>query len=181
MWTSSIRKSKRLFPKTNKDSPPDIVSLVEGYGVKLRQTGSLYRGLCPFHPDKRPSLVVYPANQSWFCFGCHKGGDAIQFVMEIEGCSFPEAKAKLGLNSEAATKGHISPRRRTNTLRTELRELEDTLERILVRSLKRLDKQLRKGEISLCDFYTKRIVAEDRLAEFDRLRTANHFYLRNWR
>ena len=47
--------------------------------------------MCPFHADRKASLKVYKDNNSWFCFGCMKGGSVIDFVMEQEGCKFQQA------------------------------------------------------------------------------------------
>lgn len=158
----------------------DIVELIRAYRVDLKKVGDHYRGLCPLHPDTKPSLTVYPETDSWFCYGCHRGGDNIQFVREIEGCNFPEAKTRLGLEGKA-TPGHYPlPRGRVSTLRTELKELERRLERFLTRRLNLLDKQVQEGKIPLCRCYTQRAIAEDRLNEFDELRTANHYYLKHW-
>ena len=159
----------------------DIVSLVETYGINIKRVGNLYRGLCPFHPDRYPSFVVYPETESFFCFGCRKGGDKIEFVKLMENCGFKEAKTKLGLKGETATRHRAPVRRRLSTLRTELKGMEDALEKLLVRGLKRLDEQLHKGEIGLCQYYTKWAIAEDRLNRFDALRIQNRYYLRNWR
>ena len=48
-------------------------------------------GICPFHPDKHPSMVVSPSRQTYKCFVCGKGGDVLQFVQDHEGMSFNEA------------------------------------------------------------------------------------------
>ncbi|MDI6857222.1 MAG: CHC2 zinc finger domain-containing protein [Dehalococcoidia bacterium] len=64
-------------------------------GVDLRSAGRRLVGNCPFHRDGRPSLVVYPANQSYFCFGCGAGGDVIDFVARLHGVGFKEAAAML--------------------------------------------------------------------------------------
>lgn len=53
------------------------------------------KGLCPFHVEKTPSFHVNRARQTYYCFGCHKGGDAISFLREIEGLSFLDALRKL--------------------------------------------------------------------------------------
>ncbi len=68
----------------------DIVALVRGY-VSLQPTGSAFKGLCPFHREKTPSFHVNPDRQIYKCFGCGEGGDAISFLMKIEGIGFPEA------------------------------------------------------------------------------------------
>jgi len=72
----------------------DIVDLVGGY-VRLKSAGSSYKGLCPFHGEKTPSFNVNPARQTYKCFGCGEGGDAISFLMAIEGIGFPEAVETL--------------------------------------------------------------------------------------
>lgn len=68
----------------------DIVEVVGSY-VQLKRKGRLYSGLCPFHNEKTPSFCIYPENNSFFCFGCNKGGDVISFVMGVENLDFAEA------------------------------------------------------------------------------------------
>jgi len=68
----------------------DIVEVVGQY-VRLRKAGTRYVGLCPFHTEKTPSFGVHSVHQFYKCFGCGAGGDAIKFVMEIEGLTFYEA------------------------------------------------------------------------------------------
>ena len=68
----------------------DIVDLVSSY-VALTKKGGNYFGLCPFHNEKTGSFSVAPDKQIFYCFGCHKGGGALQFVMEIENLAFPDA------------------------------------------------------------------------------------------
>ena len=63
--------------------------------VKLRKSGRNFIGRCPFHNDHTPSFVVFPATQSFHCFGCKTGGDCISFLMRREGLSFPEAMDAL--------------------------------------------------------------------------------------
>lgn len=68
----------------------DIVDLVGEY-LTLKKAGGHWKGLCPFHQEKTPSFTVNPALQIYKCFGCGKGGNAVGFVMEAEGLSFPES------------------------------------------------------------------------------------------
>jgi len=82
----------------------DIVDLVGRY-VQLRRSGQNYKGLCPFHEERTPSFNVNAPRKGYRCFGCGASGDAIRFVMEIEGKSFPEAVVKL-----ADTYGVVLPR-----------------------------------------------------------------------
>ena len=69
----------------------DIVKIVGEY-VRLRRIGATgrYLGLCPFHQEKTPSFNVNQTRQFYKCFGCGAGGDALKFVMEVDGLSFPE-------------------------------------------------------------------------------------------
>jgi DNA primase len=68
----------------------DIVRVVGEY-VRLKKTGKDFSGLCPFHQERTPSFTVSPIKQIFYCFGCGKGGDIFNFVMEIERCEFAEA------------------------------------------------------------------------------------------
>lgn len=68
----------------------DIQTIVSDY-VTLKKVGQNLRARCPFHQEKTASFNVNPQRQIYKCFGCGKGGDVFNFVMEIEGCSFPAA------------------------------------------------------------------------------------------
>ena len=73
----------------------DIESVVGRYVLLKRQGGNLW-GLCPFHSEKTASFSVNPAKQIYKCFGCGKGGNSINFIMEIEHLNYPEAIRHLG-------------------------------------------------------------------------------------
>ena len=75
-------------------SRTDIVDLVGSY-VRLNKKGNNYWGLCPFHSEKTASFSVSPDKQIYYCFGCHKGGGAINFLMEAENLSFVDAVRNL--------------------------------------------------------------------------------------
>ena len=68
---------------------------VVGQYVNLKRSGSNMFGLCPFHGEKTASFSVSPDKGIYYCFGCHKGGGAINFMMEIEGLSYPDAVRAL--------------------------------------------------------------------------------------
>lgn len=72
----------------------DIVDVVGDY-VKLKKSGSGFVGLCPFHDEKTPSFHVTPRLGIYKCFGCGESGDVFNFVMEMEGVSFPESLRTL--------------------------------------------------------------------------------------
>jgi DNA primase len=69
-----------------------IERLAEARGVKLKRHGADLIGLCPFHEDRSPSLVISPQKNLWNCLGaCGKGGSVIDWVMRAEGISFRHA------------------------------------------------------------------------------------------
>jgi len=85
----------------------DIVDVVSEY-VKLEKKGKDFFGLCPFHKEKTPSFSVAPAKQIFYCFGCGKGGNVIQFIMNAERLEYIEAvkfladRAKIQLPEDAS-------------------------------------------------------------------------------
>jgi len=68
----------------------DIVDVVGSY-VQLSRKGANLFGLCPFHNEKTGSFSVSPDKQIYYCFGCKKGGGVVNFVMDIENLTFPDA------------------------------------------------------------------------------------------
>lgn len=76
-----------------------IVDVVARY-TSLRRSGREYLGLCPFHSEKTPSFSVNEEKGVFHCFGCGESGDLIRFIEKIEGISFLEALALLGLRRD---------------------------------------------------------------------------------
>lgn len=72
----------------------DILETVRQY-VSMKRAGSQYKGLCPFHEENTPSFFVHPDKGFFKCFGCGKGGNVYQFLMAVEGWSFPETVRQL--------------------------------------------------------------------------------------
>ena len=68
---------------------------VVGHYVTLKRSGANLFGLCPFHGEKTASFSVAPDKGIYYCFGCHKGGGVINFMMELEGLSYPDAVRNL--------------------------------------------------------------------------------------
>lgn len=97
----------------------DIVDVVSGYVNLTRRSGANQFGLCPFHGEKTPSFAVNSEKQIYHCFGCGKGGSVINFIMEIENLSFPDAVRFLAKRAgmEVPESGHDENRgRRTRML-----------------------------------------------------------------
>jgi DNA primase len=82
-----------LIPKETIQEIVDIARIEEVVGefVNLKKRGVTYVGLCPFHNEKTPSFTVTPTRGIYKCFGCGKGGDAVNFLMEHEHFNYPEA------------------------------------------------------------------------------------------
>lgn len=71
-------------------SRSDIVKVISDY-IKVQQSGTNYKGLCPFHGEKTPSFYINTSKQIYKCFGCGEGGDVINFIMKIENLEFMDA------------------------------------------------------------------------------------------
>jgi DNA primase catalytic core len=87
-----------------------IERVVSGFGVELKRVGANLMGLCPFHDDRTPSLVVTPETNLWHCMGkCNEGGGVIEWVMKTKGLNFRHAVELLKIDhpSLAAGDGHV--------------------------------------------------------------------------
>ena len=138
----------------------DIVDLVSET-VRLRKSGKSFTGFCPFHPNTRtPSFYVFPATQSWHCFGtCNTGGDAFTFLMKKENIDFGEALKKLaqraGVPLERDKPGEDAERKR-------LREL-------LATAAAQFHYQLKNSSAAQYarDYLARRFVSPDAISQFE--------------
>ncbi len=95
----------------------DIENLISSY-VVLKRRGKTLVGLCPFHNEKTPSFTVYPESQSFYCFGCGSGGDAVTFLRKIENLDYIDAikaladKVGMTMPDEGGYDKTISDKRR---------------------------------------------------------------------
>jgi len=89
-------------------SRTDIVDLVSE-SVRLTKKGNSYWGCCPFHSEKTPSFHVVPDRQIYKCFGCGKGGGAVNYVMELENLPFRDAVAVLAKRAGMAMPEYNGP------------------------------------------------------------------------
>lgn len=94
----------------------NILEVISRY-VTVRPSGKNFLSICPFHPDKSPSLTISPEKGLFHCFGCSEGGDVFQFLMKIERIEFPEAVSRLAtqagvtLTSERKSPSGLEPLR----------------------------------------------------------------------
>lgn len=92
-----------------------VLELAQNRGINLRRQGAGYVGLCPFHDDHNPSLVISPKNNLWHCFGCNQGGSVIDFLMKLDNISFRHAVEKLtGVPEIALTSDNIDHQKLLN-------------------------------------------------------------------
>src|SRR5260370_3242120 len=106
--------------------------------VRLKKTGNDFSGLCPFDQEKTPSFTVSTIKQIFYCFGCGKGGDVFNFVMEMERCEFPDAlrlvAEKCGISIPKPKPS--SPAERTqSSVRTTLVEMHREAQALFVKQL----------------------------------------------
>ncbi|HMU76131.1 MAG TPA: CHC2 zinc finger domain-containing protein, partial [Elusimicrobiota bacterium] len=81
----------------------DPLAVVREAVPSLKQSGSRWKGNCPFHNERTPSFYFQPDKGLWHCFGaCQEGGDILKFVMKLEGLSFPEALRELARRTGVA-------------------------------------------------------------------------------
>ena len=116
-------------------SSVDIVEVV-GRRVELRQSGQNYLGLCPFHSEKTPSFSVNAERQFYHCFGCQAGGNVINFVMETEHLSFPEAVTKLAEDKGIPVPAVSKEQQRKEAYRDQLRQANELAARYYYRNLR---------------------------------------------
>lgn len=68
-----------------------VLVVAERAGLQLQKIGTRYRTCCPLHTEKTPSFTLFPGSNSWYCFGCHEGGDGIRLVRDMLSMSFVQA------------------------------------------------------------------------------------------
>ena len=103
----------------------DIVELVSEH-VTLQKAGRNFKGLCPFHSEKHASFFVFPAQQSWHCFGaCATGGDVFSFIMKKEGIDFGQALRLLAKRGGVALGSLEAPSRAEDQRKERLFQLNE--------------------------------------------------------
>jgi DNA primase len=114
-----------------------ISDVVNEY-VPLKKKGARYWGLCPFHNEKTPSFTVTPEKNLYYCHGCHKGGDVIDFIMEMEKLPFVDAvrllAEKLGIQIEEDDGGYKKEKSNRDALLELYRGLSTSFHYLLMNS-----------------------------------------------
>ena len=113
-----------MIPQETVQKILDTAQIEEVVGdfVSLRKRGAEWWGCCPFHNEKTPSFHVVPTKGIYYCFGCHKGGSAVGFIMEHEHMSYPDAlrylarKYNIEVVEEEESAEDIAARQRNESL-----------------------------------------------------------------
>lgn len=74
----------------------DALQVAQSAGLVLRQRGGKYWARCPFHNERTPSFAVYPDGRGWYCFACHRGGDAAALYQQLYNVSIKDALRAVG-------------------------------------------------------------------------------------
>jgi len=111
------------------------VAQVVGRRVQLKKAGRNLKGLCPFHGEKTPSFSVNPDKRMFHCFGCGASGDAIKFVMQVDGKSFREAVEELARDAGIKLEAEDPEEQRRASRRAALAEVNEKACRFFERVL----------------------------------------------
>ncbi|MFD3447700.1 DNA primase [Microbacteriaceae bacterium 4G12] len=141
----------------------DIVDVIGEY-VQLKKQGRNYFGLCPFHGEHTPSFSVAPDKQIFHCFGCGEGGNALSFLMKIDGLSFVEAVQKLGSKAGVNVTEYISEQ----DAKAELHQPSGMVEahELLKKYYHHLLVNTQEGEIALA-YLLERGITKDMIVKFE--------------
>ena len=141
----------------------DIVELV-GRHVQLKKAGINHKGLCPFHGEKSPSFIVSASRQTYHCFGCGVHGNAVGFLMEHAGLSFPDAVRDLAQQiGMTVPEDDSSPAERERAAAQKQRQA--TLSEVLAKAAEHYRKQL-KGDPRAVDYLKRRGLSGEIAARF---------------
>ena len=141
----------------------DVVEIV-GRFVQLKKAGANFQGLCPFHAEKSPSFTVSPSKQFYHCFGCGKNGNAIGFLMDHAGMSFPEAVKDLaGQYGMQVPEDDVSPAERER--QAQQRQKQATLSDVLEKAGAAYRKHLKTSPRAV-DYFKRRGVSGEIARQF---------------
>ncbi len=147
----------------------DLAALVRSKGVELKPHGKDLIGLCPFHNDTSPSLIVTPNKNLWHCLGaCQTGGDVIAWMIKAEGVSFRHAVELLrdGRASRLVTPGKISSGRSTIPRLPSPVEISADDQTLLRQVVDYYHERLKQTPAALAYFEKRGIKSEEALNQF---------------
>lgn len=95
-YFKTVKERERFDTDKMLARPELLVDIASFYGVTLKPSGTIFKGLCPFHDEKTPSFYIYRDNWA-HCFGCSWHGNIFDFVMQKKGCTFREALEEVNV------------------------------------------------------------------------------------
>ncbi len=137
----------------------DVESVISSY-VPLRRRGRNLVGLCPFHGEKTASFTVYPETASFYCFGCHVGGDVITFIKQIESLEYMDAVRFLADRSGLKMPENRQENEQTTRMRMRILEINREAARLFHQTLYRPE-----GKVAL-DYYHSRGYTDSTIKRF---------------
>ncbi|MBE6778142.1 MAG: DNA primase [Ruminococcaceae bacterium] len=137
----------------------DVESVISAY-VPLRRRGRNLVGLCPFHGEKTASFTVYPETASFYCFGCHVGGDVITFIKQIESLEYMDAVRFLADRSGMKMPENSRENEQTSRMRVRILEINREAARLFHQVLYQPE-----GKIAL-DYYHSRGYTDSTIRRF---------------
>ena len=145
----------------------DLAALVRGRGIELRPHGANLLGLCPFHDDHDPSLVITPARNLWNCLGaCGEGGSVIDWVMKSEGVSFRHAVELLRIRGGSVGAGQaIEPVKKTTVTKLPSPVALDADDREVLRQVAGFYNETLKASPAAREYLRKRGIDGDEAIE----------------
>lgn len=112
----------------------DLVEFIQEY-VHLKQSGTNWKGLCPFHHEKSPSFMVSPDKGIWHCFGCDRGGDIFAFVQEMDSVEFGEALRLLAKRAGVTLPEYSARATQQQSRKTTLFQILEIVQQFYAKSL----------------------------------------------
>jgi DNA primase catalytic core len=150
-----------------------LVRLVERQGIVLKKHGKDYVGLCPFHDDKEPSLVISPEKNLWHCLGaCGEGGDVIHWMMKGQGVSFRHA-VELLKTGDFSSLAAVQPVKRTTVTKLATPLDADAEDQALLMQVVDYYHQALKQNPEALDYLNKRGLNNPELIDHFKLGVAN--------
>ena len=148
----------------------DLVRLIEPY-APLKKKGTSWMACCPFHEEKTPSFSVNPAKGFYKCFGCGKGGTAFNFLMEMEGLSFPEAVERVAELSGVPLPERVDDQqfRKTKQQREKKKEIADQVIELNKIALEFWESELRskdKPAVAARKYLESRGISDEMIRQF---------------
>ncbi|TGM21542.1 hypothetical protein EHQ90_02200, partial [Leptospira stimsonii] len=152
----------------------DLLALVRGYGIELKNHGTNWVARCPFHDDRHPSFIVTPSKNLWHCMGaCKTGGSAIDFVMKREGLGFNEAvevllkfKPKQDFSMRGKPLTPVTLEKALGRKIPTTEKLKEDEKDLIFQALAHYESILRQTQSALSYLQTRKVGSEESISKF---------------